>query len=155
MVLGMTARKVDRKLQIRVYDTNIRWLESVETPNPALEYMIGRLGVRAGIARRAIPLLERTVARSEGELRNHARLWLGSAYRVAEAYLEARKIWQAVKEDGDAEMAGRAEKNLESLEALLKERFPKGYPPPEERPVRRRPQSPDMQVPRGSPEVNG
>lgn len=147
IVLGMTARKVDRKIQIKVYDSSIRWLESLESPDPSMEYMIGRLGVRAGIARRAIPLLERTVAKAEGELRNHARLWLGSAYRVAEAYLEARNVWQSVKTEGDAEMAARAERNLESLEAHLKEKFPKGFPPPDDRPVRRRPPAADKRTP--------
>lgn len=138
IVLGMSARKVDHKLQVRVYDSNIRWLESLETPDPSLEYMIGRLGVRAGIARRAIPLLERTVAKTDGELRNHARLWLGSAYRVAEAYMEAQKVWEAVREEGSTEMTVRAQRNLESLTQHLKEKYPNGYPPQDERPVRKR-----------------
>lgn len=140
ILLGMTARKVDRKIQIRVYDTNAQWLESLQEPDPMMEYMIGRLGVRAGIARRTIPLLERAVARSEGELRNHARLWLGSAYRVAEAYLDARNVWQAVKDDGIPEMVDRADRNLGSLELHLKEKFPEGYPPPSEKaPPKHRP----------------
>lgn len=140
ILLGMTARKIDRRIQVRVYDANAQWLESLETADPMMEYMIGRLGVRSGIARRAIPLLERSVAKSQGELRNHGRLWLGSAYRVAEAYSEARKIWQAVKDEAESEMADRAERNLKSLEAHLAEKFPEGYPPPQEKaPPRPRP----------------
>jgi hypothetical protein len=140
ILLGMTARKVDRKIQVRVYDTNAQWLEALQEPDPMMEYMIGRLGVRAGIARRAIPLLERSVARSEGELRNHARLWLGSAYRVAEAYSDARNVWQAVKNDGIPEMIDRADRNLNSLDSHLKEKFPEGYPPPSEKsPPKHRP----------------
>jgi len=152
LVLGMTARKVDRKIQIRVYDVNAQWLGSLDNPDPGIEYMIGRLGIRAGIARRAIPLLERTIARSEGDLKNHARLWLGSAYRVAEAYVEARQVWQSVKDEGDREMMDRADRNLQSLEKHLQEKFPKGFPPPDERPVRKRPPERSMErLSEGSP----
>lgn len=148
ILLGMTARKIDRKIQIRVYDVNAHWLESLETADPMMEYMIGRLGVRSGIARRAIPLLERSVAKSEGELRNHGRLWLGSAYRVAEAYGEAKKVWQAVKDESESEMADRADRNLQSLNEHLAEKFPEGYPPPQEKapPRRRPPQLPKKDV---------
>ncbi|MBN1297520.1 hypothetical protein JXA80_12115, partial [bacterium] len=140
-VLGLAARRVDKKVQIQVYDMSAQWLDSLTSPDSMMEYLVGRLGVRAGIARRAIPLLERVAARESGELTLHARLWLGSAYRVAEAYDAALKVWEDVKAGGDADMADRADRNLQSLHTFMKEKFPDGFPPPEERrpPRRRRP----------------
>jgi hypothetical protein len=139
ILLGMAARKVDRKIQVRIYDGNVQWLESLTETQPMMEYMIGRLGVRAGVGRRAIPLLERAVTGAEGDLRNHARLWLGSAYRAAGAFKEARNVWQAVKDDGVPEFVNRADKNLKNLDDFLNEKFPNGYPPPSEKPAREKP----------------
>ncbi len=138
-ILGLAARKVEKKTQIRTYDINKEWLETQTEPSPMMEYLIGRLGVRAGIARRAVPLLERAVSRENTKLRNHARLWLGSAYRIAGEYQDAIKIWKAVLDEDDPEMKSKAQKNLESLDIFLKQKFPGGYPPPEPKPRPRKP----------------
>ena len=140
VTLGLASKKCSKRLQVKVYNKQSLWLESKPDSPPMVEYLLGRLGVRAGIARRAIPLLERAVARDSSELKLHASLWLGSAYRVAGEYLFARKVWEEVKNSDDAQMKEKAEKNLESLESFLLEKFPDGYPPkPEPRPVRRPP----------------
>ena len=129
MLLGFASRRFDRKLQVKVYNKYSLWLEGQKTELPMLEYLVGRLGVRAGVARRAIPLLERASAREDSDLREHAGLWLGSAYRVAGEYLDARKIWQSVLKSEDDGMREKAGRNLEILEAFLNEKFPDGYPP--------------------------
>jgi len=132
ILLGLAARRVEKKVQIKVYDASVSWMNEIKEPSAMMEYLVGRLGVRAGIARRAIPLLERVAAKNSSELSNHARLWLGSAYRVAEVYDAAMKVWEDVRNSGDENMVDRANRNIRSLEELLKEKFPNGYPPPAE-----------------------
>ncbi len=135
-VLGMAARKIDKKIQNRVYDDNVTWLGTAESPPPMMEYLVGRLGVRAGVARRAIPLLERAAAKEKSNLHNHARLWLGSAYRISGDYDLAKSVWEKVASDEDPAMQEKARKNLDSLDTFIKQKFPRGFPPPEEKPVR-------------------
>ena len=138
IMLGLASKKCSKRLQVKIYNKQSLWLESKAEAPPMIEYLLGRLGVRAGIARRAIPLLERAVAREASDLKLHAALWLGSAYRVAGEYLFARKVWEEVKTSEDVQMREKADKNLDSLEIFLKEKFPDGFPPkPEPRTVRR------------------
>ncbi|MBN1355399.1 hypothetical protein JXA40_03905 [bacterium] len=136
IILGLAAKKLDKKIQNRIYSKNCMWLDTQTDVPGSFEYLIGRLGVRAGIARRAIPLLERAGARDDSTLKNHALLWLGSAYRISGEYLDARKTWNRVLDVDDENMKIKAQKNLESLESFLAKKFPDGYPPKEEPRVR-------------------
>lgn len=145
-LLSLAAKNVDKKLQQRVYDRQSQWLEQLPQVNPTMEYMIGRLGVRAGIARRAIPLLERAGKRDDSDLREHALLWLGSAYRISGEYIDARAVWQKVMESTDERMKEKAQKNLESLNAFMAKTYPNGYPPPDER-APRAPRKPQREQP--------
>ncbi len=128
-ILGLAAQKIDNKLQVKLYNKNVQWLSGQTSPPTKLEYLTGRLGVRAGVARRAIPILERVVAGDDSELKGHAKLWLGTAYRSAGEYLDAKKVWTQVLESEDEKMKERAEKNIQSLDGFLSKKFPEGYPP--------------------------
>jgi hypothetical protein len=132
LILGLAAKKLDKKIQTRIYNKNCKWLDEQTETHATFEYLIGRLGVRAGIARRAIPLLERAVVRDDSPLQNHARLWLGSAYRISGEYLDAKKAWNRVLITDDENMKSKAQKNLESLDSFLNKKFPDGYPPKKE-----------------------
>ncbi|MBN1552915.1 hypothetical protein JW979_15685 [bacterium] len=141
-LLGMASKRIPRKNQVKIYNMNTLWLEN-QTDQPAsIEYLVGRLGVRAGVARRAIPLLERAVSKENSALKEHARLWLGSAYRAAEEFFAARKCWETVLDSDDTRMQEKAKRNLESLDTYLKTKFPEGYPPREETPPKSRSRRP-------------
>ncbi|GEM_PF-5084640 len=135
-LLSLAAKNIEKRLQQKVYDRQSQWLEQLPGVDKTMEYMIGRLGVRAGIARRAIPLLERAVTREDSELREHALLWLGSAYRISGEYIDARATWRKVLESTDEKMKEKATRNLESLESFMAKKYPNGYPPPEDKPAR-------------------